>query len=169
MLKQLLGGAAMALAVTFTAGAASAAVNLNDLPVGTYITVGNLDWTWASPVATANWGGSNTLYGPDLHAGWRYASADELANRPNASAFLVDGQAVQSVAYWNSYFTHIDYNDGVLGFVRSMPDGSAYETWYVRDVAGVVPEPATWAMMIIGFGAVGTMVRTGRRRAVLAA
>jgi hypothetical protein len=27
-----------------------------------------------------------------------------------------------------------------------------------------VPEPATWAMMIIGFGAVGSMVRTTRRR-----
>lgn len=27
-----------------------------------------------------------------------------------------------------------------------------------------VPEPATWAMMIVGFGAVGSMVRTSRRR-----
>ncbi len=33
-----------------------------------------------------------------------------------------------------------------------------------------VPEPATWAMMIVGFGAVGSMVRTTRRRnAALAA
>jgi hypothetical protein len=29
-----------------------------------------------------------------------------------------------------------------------------------------VPEPATWAMMIIGFGAAGSMIR--RRRAVVA-
>jgi hypothetical protein len=29
-----------------------------------------------------------------------------------------------------------------------------------------VPEPATWAMMLIGFGAMGTMLRR-RRRAVL--
>ncbi|PZQ64768.1 MAG: hypothetical protein DI570_04255 [Phenylobacterium zucineum] len=34
-------------------------------------------------------------------------------------------------------------------------------------VAGV-PEPATWAMMILGFGATGAMIR-GRRRSVLAA
>lgn len=33
-------------------------------------------------------------------------------------------------------------------------------------VAGSVPEPATWAMMIIGFGLAGTTLR--RRRAVLA-
>ena len=29
-----------------------------------------------------------------------------------------------------------------------------------------VPEPATWAMMIIGFGAVGSMVRSSRRNAI---
>ncbi|MBT9470020.1 MAG: PEPxxWA-CTERM sorting domain-containing protein [Pseudomonadota bacterium] len=34
---------------------------------------------------------------------------------------------------------------------------------------GGVPEPATWAMMIIGFGAVGSMVRNNRRRNVFAA
>jgi len=33
-------------------------------------------------------------------------------------------------------------------------------------VGGVVPEPATWAMMIIGFGAAGSMIR--RRKAVVA-
>ena len=31
---------------------------------------------------------------------------------------------------------------------------------------GVVPEPAAWAMMIIGFGAAGSMIR--RRKAVVA-
>lgn len=31
-----------------------------------------------------------------------------------------------------------------------------------------VPEPATWAMMIIGFGAIGSTLRSARRRAVLA-
>ncbi|MDP3749321.1 MAG: PEPxxWA-CTERM sorting domain-containing protein [Phenylobacterium sp.] len=34
---------------------------------------------------------------------------------------------------------------------------------------GVVPEPATWAMMIIGFGAAGTMLRSNRRKMALAA
>lgn len=33
----------------------------------------------------------------------------------------------------------------------------------VCDVGGAVPEPATWAMMILGFGATGAMVRTRRR------
>lgn len=34
---------------------------------------------------------------------------------------------------------------------------------------GVVPEPATWAMMIVGFSAVGAMLRGARRRNALAA
>jgi len=34
-------------------------------------------------------------------------------------------------------------------------------------IAGAVPEPATWAMMILGFGAVGVMTRSARRKGVL--
>lgn len=34
---------------------------------------------------------------------------------------------------------------------------------------GVIPEPATWAMMIVGFGLAGTMIRSARRRHYLAA
>lgn len=33
----------------------------------------------------------------------------------------------------------------------------------------VVPEPASWAMMIVGFGLAGTMIRSARRRHYLAA
>ena len=32
------------------------------------------------------------------------------------------------------------------------------------EISSAVPEPATWAMMIIGFGAVGSMARASRRR-----
>jgi hypothetical protein len=35
-------------------------------------------------------------------------------------------------------------------------------------LGSAVPEPATWAMMIIGFGAAGSMVRANRRRNALA-
>ena len=44
-------------------------------------------------------------------------------------------------------------------------------TWNfnLTESAAAVPEPTTWAMMIIGFGAVGAMVRTSRRRNVFSA
>ncbi|HEX4180985.1 MAG TPA: PEPxxWA-CTERM sorting domain-containing protein [Caulobacteraceae bacterium] len=37
------------------------------------------------------------------------------------------------------------------------------------NVAGAVPEPATWAMMLTGFGAVGAAMRSRRRQVALAA
>ncbi len=54
---------------------------------------------------------------------------------------------------------------------RESPTVGGYESdnhtvGYYKDITGTpvsgVPEPATWAMMIIGFGGVGAMVRRGR-------
>ncbi|UTP38049.1 PEPxxWA-CTERM sorting domain-containing protein [Phenylobacterium sp. LH3H17] len=39
----------------------------------------------------------------------------------------------------------------------------------VADGISPIPEPATWAMMIIGFGAAGAMLRSNRRRMAFAA
>jgi len=36
-------------------------------------------------------------------------------------------------------------------------------------VSGAVPEPATWALMLVGFGALGSVMRLRRRPAALAA
>jgi len=38
----------------------------------------------------------------------------------------------------------------------------------ISDPGGVVPEPSTWAMMLLGFGSVGAMVRSRRFRAARA-
>ncbi|MDP3852265.1 MAG: PEPxxWA-CTERM sorting domain-containing protein [Phenylobacterium sp.] len=45
-------------------------------------------------------------------------------------------------------------------------DVSHLAFWGVR--GSEVPEPATWAMMIIGFGAVGSMARSSRRKMAVA-
>lgn len=44
---------------------------------------------------------------------------------------------------------------------------SMTQTPYSVDTGGAVPEPATWAMMILGLGAIGAVMRS-RRRAALA-
>ncbi len=45
--------------------------------------------------------------------------------------------------------------------------GTSYDFADIRhtsfDIASAVPEPATWAMMIIGFGAAGSLIRRRRR------
>ena len=63
------------------------------------------------------------------------------------------------------------YNTASLNFI--LPDNVTYTSAsgvFLSQAApiqtGAVPEPATWAMMIIGFGAAGSMIR--RRKAVLA-
>ncbi|MFZ5721815.1 MAG: PEPxxWA-CTERM sorting domain-containing protein [Pseudomonadota bacterium] len=42
-----------------------------------------------------------------------------------------------------------------------------HEMAFAEGVAGAVPEPATWAMMILGFGAAGSILRRRRNAAAL--
>ncbi len=46
--------------------------------------------------------------------------------------------------------------DGTGGYLAVLP--------VLSGEIGAVPEPASWAMMIIGFGGIGTTLRIGRRR-----
>lgn len=66
---------------------------------------------------------------------------------------------------------HFTSNAGGWWFAADIYDGATGQTYNVaaRDAfgpTGPVPEPATWALMITGFGAAGAMLR--RRRAVTA-
>src|SRR6188768_3717252 len=72
---------------------------LSDLPSDAYITINGLDWAWASPVASHDFG-DNQLFDPELHAGWRFATAEEWAVRPSASAFDVLSNTAAAVPYW---------------------------------------------------------------------
>jgi len=56
------------------------------------------------------------------------------------------------------------FTGGFLGDGDGPPEGDNTQT-DVRLPSGAVPEPATWAMMIAGFGMAGAMMR--RRRAVV--
>jgi uncharacterized protein DUF4114/PEP-CTERM motif-containing protein len=57
---------------------------------------------------------------------------------------------------------------GTFAAFEDLPNGGDKdyndETFVFTGVKGGVPEPATWAMMLVGFGGLGAMVR--RRRAV---
>lgn len=65
------------------------------------------------------------------------------------NAIAIDGQLID-------YFS-IAAN-GTIGDVRQMRVGGVGEI-------GVVPEPATWAMMLMGFGGAGALLRSRRRPA----
>ena len=54
-------------------------------------------------------------------------------------------------------------------FGYSVAGGPSYGSDYLGIITlGGVPEPATWAMMILGFGAAGSMLRSRRRVAIAA-
>jgi len=71
----------------------------------------------------------------------------------NIDGFLVGGSP--TVGFWTKE------QETNSAYIRGKID--------LYSIATGVPEPATWAMMIIGFGGVGTMVRSARRRQMLAA
>ena len=75
---------------------------------------------------------------------------------------LLDGNAV-------NLWSNGDFGGGAT-YVVGVTNGLTVLD-YVGDVSltAAVPEPATWAMMIIGFGAVGAIMRTPRRRNAFAA
>ena len=107
--------------------------------------------------------------------------------QPNYTGINVNGCADQVTMNFNSNSQVFQiggkqYTLNLDGFlVDGSPSGgfwtkeNAVNSAYIRgkidlySVASGVPEPATWAMMIIGFGGVGTMVRSSRRRQMLAA
>ena len=82
--------------------------------------------------------------------------------------------APNSGAYWTNwghYATTFVANSSsvTFQFKNVNPNGNGYDlgldSVFVDLVAGGgVPEPATWAMMILGFGIVGTALRGNRRR-----
>ncbi len=96
---------------------------------------------------------------------FNYLNVDFLSDGPAGDGVTIDLNA--------PYAQVFDPNDGVGGtFLYYAPDNSNYsfaaltgETLNIT-LAGGVPEPASWAMMIAGFGMVGGALR--RRRVATA-
>jgi hypothetical protein len=59
-------------------------------------------------------------------------------------------------------FAPIDVTGGIFTFDQPVQVG----TWEIR-VAEAVPEPSTWAMMILGFGGIGFMACRRRNKAAM--
>lgn len=67
------------------------------------------------------------------------------------------------------YFFTMDAADGVNQVVFVSNGKPAFEFDNIAAAISGVPEPQTWAMMILGFGMIGFMLRNGRRKAATAA
>jgi hypothetical protein len=82
---------------------------------------------------------------------------DHTPNGENKFGFLTaDGEAILNLHY---YFLTGGDPGGTANSIRQVRINLAEN--------GAVPEPATWAMMLLGFGAVGAAMRRSRKKGVL--
>ncbi len=139
-----------------------------------------LDWVYAGPIGTGEWGPGN-IETPEYRAseGWRYATTEEWALRPDWSDFIIGNASVNpesgfsdhsvyrfAVEYWSN-FNHIDLNDAAEGRITNGFDiGSledVYETWYVR-TASAASVPESSSMILFSLGMLG-LVMVRRKKA----
>ena len=71
-------------------------------------------------------------------------------------------------SYFNYTYTASDTAPTLLRFVfQQSPAWWGLDDVSVQGPEGAVPEPSTWAMMLLGFGAIGAAMRRRRQSAVL--
>lgn len=120
-------------------------------------------------------GAYNGVYGPQTVADTWYSSTIN-------DKFYITGGSVndgQTIAQWASQLTgarvsgfSVGVGSGFTAGYHAFADNVTYSTeagstTYNFEVAtgmGAVPEPATWAMMLLGFGMIGFGMRYGVRR-----
>lgn len=154
--------AVLILAAALAPMSADAALIAGPLPGDKYITVGDLDWAWASPASS--FGGFDVDAPGD---GWRIATPEEFADRPEASDFILDGVLRCASGYFTDSFTWCDSSDPIAGFLTRdyVPDAGfgvngvscnvvPCEIWVVRgeSSANAVPSPATLSLILLSFG-----------------
>ena len=93
-----------------------------------------------------------------------------IAGGDSGGASFIDGKIASVNSYGLSFGA--DYGDYKDGLQSSWGEFSGYVPTFIHAdfisgaMAAAVPEPATWALMILGFGAVGGAMRRRTRAAV---
>jgi len=118
------------------------------------------------PVTVADGASSFAITFSHFAAGQTFSwllDVDPVTNDPGANVTVLGNQLIGAHAY-------VDFSNGlralgVLGAVDGNPDASAFTVTSVVPTPGV-PEPASWAMMLGGFGLIGGALRNRRRSSV---
>ncbi len=119
--------------------------------------------TQSSTLGNGIWWATNAALGPtfaDANGGQKSLQSWIDANA--GSNLLVTGVQIGAGSGWNGNF------EGAVDNV-SFDFGGNARSFDFAVAGGAVPEPATWAMMIFGFGAIGTAMRRRTRTAAATA
>ena len=106
-----------------------------------------------SPVECAFNTGSLSLNSGSQYAAFLFANSGGLANMPSSSSDYTGGNFVYNNA-GNNFASLSSTNWSV-----AQPD-----VWFKATFNGAVPEPETWALMLLGFGAMGVAMRRDRKK-----
>ena len=132
---------------------------------------------WIGPVGNADLSGSPGDY--DYKISFGIFGLDPLsasimgrwATDDNGIDILINGKSTHQVSGSFSVFSSFAITSGfvsgqnTLDFIVhniSGPTGLRVEMSGTADALGAVPEPATWAIMLLGFGALGVALRMSR-------
>ena len=85
-----------------------------------------------------------------------------LSAGPNYTTHVIDGVSVQGYDFLYTFSVGETNGATLAHFVDNVTFGETY-VGPGGGGNGAVPEPATWALMILGFGAVGATLRSQRR------
>lgn len=183
---------AIALGALLISGPANAALNgvevngslqFNGIPVNYYDSSNGF-----VPAGYGNSGGQPVTIGAGIEFGFIDGANQDTADFTDTQLFISDALFGLGAAPWEMSFTSLTagafgglslvsdgfnpgLNYGLLGDTITINwagtdsfDVVTYDAVFDITAASGVPEPATWAMMLLGFGAIGFAMRRRNRR-----
>ena len=161
----------------WTAGAGTAGIEIQNNVAGAPAANGGLKFVELD--STANSSMYYTFsYTGRVDLSFLYSPRPNVSADSNGISILLNGQLLNppltvtggplQQTQWQTYGANFSVNSGDILSFSAVGTNDSLGGYVDNITISAVPEPATWAMMIIGFASAGLMVRSARRKQALA-